>query len=142
VWPNGNTQKRPTPIQFTSPTTGPGYHDQYQRVGLEADLPRIEGTCDRTTGAGCTLIPQTDDGTPAAFYPYFSYVKSGNPRTCVWQFGTTIPGVTTNDFGKNAGYGNLLGNPYLIFGGGGASHILINDFRRIFSTNQCPSPAS
>ena len=86
------------------------------------------GTGSTTTGAGCTLIPQTDDGHPADFYPYFSTASSrdrgdhhGNRSgTFVWQLGTTIPGVTTNDFGKNAGYGSLLANPYLIFGGGGA----------------------
>jgi hypothetical protein len=27
----------------------------------------------------------------------------------------------TNDFGRNAGYGALLANPYLVFGGNGAS---------------------
>jgi hypothetical protein len=147
VWPDGNTRLHPTPIQFTSPTTGPGYRFQYERAGLEADLPRIEtNTCDRATGAGCTLIPTDDEGQPALFYPYFSIAASRDGGdhhgdrngTCVWQLGSTIPG-TTNDFGKNAGYGSLLANPYLIFGGGGASHLVINDFRNVFSRNPCPA---
>ncbi len=157
VWPDGS-RLHPTPIQFTSPTTGPGYRSNYERAALEADLPRIEAppaganNCDRTTGAGCTLIPLDDEGQPAAFYPYFTNAVSQGHRNgfsghgfdehgqCVWQFGTSIRGVTTNDFGKNAGYGSLLANPYLIFGGGGASHLVINDFRNVFSHNPCPAP--
>jgi len=30
------------------------------------------GTCNNSTGAGCTIIPPTDDGAPAAFYPFYS----------------------------------------------------------------------
>jgi hypothetical protein len=138
VWPDGNTDLHPTSVQFTSPLTGPAYNKQYDRAGLEADLPRIEvPICNRSTGAGCTLLPQDDEANPAQFYPYFSITAS--QHGCTWQFGSTIPG-TTNDFGKNAGYGSLLSNPYLIFGGGGASHQLINDFRNVFSQNPCPSP--
>lgn len=136
VWPDGDTTLHPTPIQFTSPLTGPGYSHQYERAALEADLPRIEGTCDRTSGDGCTLIPTADNGQPALFYPYYSIAASHDG--CVWQLGSTIPG-TTNDFGKNAGYGALLPSPYLIFGGHGASHNLINNFRNVFSTNPCPA---
>jgi hypothetical protein len=136
VWPDGNTALHPTPIQFTSPTTGPNYKQQYQRAALEADLPRVEfNTCDRTTGAGCTLIPTTDTGVPAQFYPYFSIAASH--RSCVWQLGSTIPG-TTNDFGKNTGYGSLLPLVYLKFGGGGATQTFFNDFRNVISPNPCP----
>jgi hypothetical protein len=150
VWPDGNTQLHPTSVRFTSPKTGPGYTRQYERAALEADLPRIETTppnaCDRTTGTGCTLIPLDDEGQPAQFYPYFSIGGSqdrgdhhgGDRGGCVWQFGATPPRTIT-DFGKNAGYGTLLANPYLIFGGGGASHLVINDFRNVFSRNPCPS---
>jgi hypothetical protein len=146
VWPDGNRGLHPTPIQFTSPTTGPDYRFQYERAGLEADLPRIEtNTCDRSTGAGCTLIPTDDEGQPAQFYPYFSIARSrdggdhhGGDKGCVWQIGGRIPG-TTDDFGKNAGYGTLLSNSYLIFGGGGAAHNVINDFRNVFSHNPCPA---
>jgi hypothetical protein len=149
VWPDGNTRLHPTPIRFTSPLTGPGYSQQYERSAFEADLPRIEAnTCDRTTGAGCTLIPTTDLGQPAAFYPYFSIAGAREERDhlsgfdghggCVWQFGGAIPG-TTNDFGKNAGYGTLLTTTYLAFGGGGATIDRINNFRNVFSRNPCPA---
>ena len=43
-----------------------------------------------------------------------------------------------NNFGRNAQYGSLLSSSYLIFGGGGASHQLINNFRQILS-NPCPA---
>jgi hypothetical protein len=138
VWPDGNAALHPTPIQFTSPLTGSHYTHQYQRAGLEADLPRIEAPlCDRSTGAGCTLIPQDDEQQPAQFYPYYSIASSADE--CQWQFGSAIPG-TTNDFGKNAGYGTLLANPYLIFGGHGASHLVINDYRNVFDGNSCLAP--
>jgi hypothetical protein len=111
-------------------------------VAFEADLPRIEfSTCDRTTGTGCTLIPTTDKGTPAAFYPFFSAFQNGIQNQqgdggCVWAFGNHLPGA--NDFGRNNQYGSLLGSDYLIFGGGGATHVLINNFRNIIS-NPCPA---
>jgi hypothetical protein len=141
VWPDGNTALHPQPVLFSSPRTGPGNSVNYSRVAFEADLPRIESTCDRTTGTGCTLTPTTDKGTPAAFYPFFSAFQNGIQNQqgdggCVWAFGNHLPGA--NDFGRNNQYGSLLGSDYLIFGGGGATHVLINNFRNIIS-NPCPA---
>jgi len=134
VWPDGNTTLHPTPIQVTSPLTGGDQN--YNRVAFEADLPRIElNTCNRSTGAGCTLIPTTDDGTPADFYPFYS---TGTVRgQCTWMLGNDIPGVTANDFGKNNQYGALLPLTYLAFGGHGATIQRFNDFRQILSSNPC-----
>ena len=136
VWPDGNTATHPQPFLFSSPLTGSNYNVNYTRTAFEADLPRIEtNTCDRTTGAGCTLIPTTDDGQPAAFYPFFSTLHgNGNGHGCQWAFGNHLPGG--NDLGRNAQYGSLLSSSYLIFGGGGAAHNLINNFRNILS-NPC-----
>ncbi len=135
VWPDGNTALHPTPVQFTSPLTGPRYDTDYTRAALEADLPRIEATCDTTTGAGCTLIPTTDDGTPALFYPYYSTTRGG---ACQWQFGGAIPHSAT-DFGAQSQWGPLLSLEYLVFGGGGATHQVFSDFRNILSNNPCPA---
>jgi hypothetical protein len=139
VWPDGNTALHSEPILFTSPRTGPGDSVNYSRVAFEADLPRIEtNTCDRSTGTGCTLIPTTDKGTPAAFYPFFSAFQHGvQNQTCMWGFGNDLPGATT-DFGRNAQYGSLLSLTYLAFGGGGATIQRFNDFRQIIS-NPCPA---
>ena len=141
LWPDGNTKLRPAPIQFTSPVTGDGFAQQYDRVAFETDLPRIETNppCDRFTGSGCTLIPTTDDPgpsgapQPAAFYPFFSITKSGGE--CVWQLGNHIPG-SINDFGQNAQWGTLLNNTYTTVGGGPTTRY--NDFRQILSSNPCP----
>jgi hypothetical protein len=139
-WPDGNTAIHPQPWLFSSPLTGPHYNVNYTRTALEANLPRIEaadfgGPCDRTTGTGCTLIPVTDDGQPAAFYPFFSTLHGkGNGHGCLWAFGNDLPGG--NDLGRNAQYGTLLSGSYLIFGGGGAAHNVINNFRNIIS-NPC-----
>ena len=67
VWGDGSSL-HPTPIQFTSPLTGPAYNNPYQRAALEADLPRIEARlrpddrrglhadpADRRRGAGAVL---------------------------------------------------------------------------------------
>jgi hypothetical protein len=143
VWPDGNTALHPQPVLFSSPLTGPGDRVNYSRVAFEANLPRIEvPICNRTTGAGCTLIPITDKGTPAAFYPFFSAFQEGVQNEqgnggCRWGFGNVLPGATT-DFGRNAQYGSLLSLTYLIFGGGGATHQLINNFRQIIP-NPCPA---
>ena len=101
---------------FTSPRTGEDFETQYSRVAFEADLPRIEiapafQKCNRTTGVNCTLIPITDDGTPADFYPFYSIGQRGGQ--CMWTLASDIPGFTTNDFGKNAQFGSLLSLEYL-----------------------------
>ena len=142
VWPDGNTALHPEPIRFSSPQTGPFDAVNYSRVAFEANLPRIEtNTCNRTTGAGCTLIPTTDKGTPAAFYPFFSTLQpQGEGNGCRWAFGNDLPGETT-DFGRNAQYGSLLFSNYLIFGGGGAFRTITNNFRQIL-TNPCPAGSS
>ncbi|MGH2505976.1 MAG: hypothetical protein ACRDHZ_00925 [Ktedonobacteraceae bacterium] len=131
VWPDGNTKLHPTPITFTSPLTGYDYDTNYSRIAFEADLPRIEGTCNRSTGAGCTLIPITDDGTPAAFYPFFNAAQRGDD--CSWMEGNHIPG--TRDFGRNAQYGSLL--PLVYTNTGGTSITRFNDFRQVISHNPC-----
>jgi len=134
-WPDGNTALHPTPVRVTSPLSGPDYNYKYQSAALSVDLPRIEATCNRDTGEGCTRIPITDDGTPAAFYPYYS-IASQPTGGCVWQLGGAIPG-TTNDFGKNAGYGPIIRPRYLLFGGGGVIVGRYNDFRNLFRVNPC-----
>jgi hypothetical protein len=138
LWPDGNTQLHPTPIRFSSPTTGDDYNVQYNRFAFEADLPRIEasdsnGPCDRNTGVRCTLIPQTDDGLPAVFYPFFSITNHNGD--CVWQLGNHIPG-SLNDFHQNQQYGTLLNVTYT--GPGGMPITRYNDFRQIFANNPCP----
>jgi hypothetical protein len=136
AWPDGNTRLHPTPIRFTSPTTGFDNLFNYSRVALEADLPRIEasvGTCDRTTGAGCSLFPTTDDGTPAPFYPFFSITLAGGD--CNWQLGAKIP--RSYDFGGNAQYGPLLNLTYT--GAGGTPIMRYNDFRQVLPFNPCPN---
>jgi hypothetical protein len=135
LWPNGNTRLHPTPFQFSSPTTGRFYTRQYSKMGFEADLPDIEQpVCNRSTGVGCTLIPQTDQGIPAVFYPYFSTTRIKSALGCYWQFGSDIPGAITN-FGQNAQYGTLLQLSYTQMGG--ATVERYNNFRNIIS-NPCP----
>ena len=126
LWPDG-TPNHPTPIQFTSPLTGTLFDQNYARSAFETDLPDLESSCNIVTPnalhSSCTLIPTTDDGRPADFYPFYSTPNSGS---CKWQIGGAIP--DSNLFGQNAQYGTLLPQLHLIFGGQGATHILFPDF--------------
>jgi hypothetical protein len=130
LWADGNTKMHPTPFQFSSPTSA---GQQYSQAVFEADLPAVEGTCDPATGNGCTLIPQTDSGGPAAFYPFFSDTKAGGGG-CIWQFGNDIPGEIS-DFGQNGQYGTLTPLDYT--NPGGSSSNFFEDFRNIMP-NPCP----
>ena len=133
LWPNGNTNMHPTAFQFTSPETGPNYTTQYNHAAFETDLPAIEPTCNGVSPVGCTLIPQTDEGDPATFYPFYTITRTSHG--CVWQFGNDIPGQIT-DFSQNAQYGVLLQQSYTQQGGSTAN--FYNDFRNILSNNPCP----
>jgi hypothetical protein len=130
LWPDGNTKMHPTPFQFSSPTTN---GQQYAQAAFEADLPAVEGTCDPVTGNGCTLIPQTDNGGPATFYPFFSDTNKGGGG-CIWQFGNDIPGQISN-FGQQSQWGTLFPLDYT--NPGGSSSNFFEDFRNIIP-NPCP----
>lgn len=138
-WPNGNTSLTPTPTIFTSPLTGPAFNTNYEQVGFNTDLPDIESqltpTCDRDTGVGCSHFPTTDDGQPAAFYPY--YTSGRALGGCAWAPGQDVPGFTQQDYGKNTQYGPLLRVSYPGPGGTVIRHY--NDFQRILPNNPCPS---
>jgi hypothetical protein len=140
-WPDGNPN-HPTPQLFSSPLTGPAFNTNYRQAAFESDAPRIEapdfgGNCDRSTGAGCTIVPPTDDGQPAAFYPFYSITTPFHPGGCRWFIGNDVPGLTLTDFGKDAQYGALYPLSYLVFGGGGATHLVIDDFHKNLA-NPCP----
>ena len=133
LWPDGNTKMHPTPLQFSSPTTGPGFSQQYAQAVFESNLPGNEATCNVATGAGCTIIPQTDSGGPATFYPFFSDTKMGGGG-CKWQFGNDIPGQIS-DFGQAGQYGTLTQLDYT--NPGGSSSNFFEDFRNVIP-NPCP----
>ena len=143
-WPDGNTYLHPTPELFSSPLTGSFYNVNYSTAAFESDTPRIEapdlgGTCNRTTGAGCTIVPPTDDGQPAAFYPFYSITSSHSQGGCQWFIGNNVPGLTANNFGGVSQYGTLFPQEFLIFGGGGATHSVIDDFQNNLGFNPCPA---
>jgi hypothetical protein len=146
VWPDGNTKLHPTAELFTSPLTGTFFNKNYSSAAFESDTPRNEdpefggfGMCNRTTGAGCTIVPTTDDNQPAAFYPFFSITSSNRPGGCQWFIGNNVPGQTANNFGGVSQYGTLFPQEFLIFGGGGTSHSVIDDFQNNLGTNPCPT---
>lgn len=130
--PAADTAVHPTSVVFTSPLFNGTQN--YNRVGFEADLPRIEaadfgGNCNRTTGANCVNPPPGSN-----FYPIYS-TRSG---ACAWQLGGTfIPG-TANTFGGNstAEFGPLLFSTYPTAGG---VVNRANNFRNVLGSNPCPA---
>ena len=138
-WPNGQPN-RGTPVIFSSPLTGPGYDVNYQQEALAAPLPFNEygggnQKCDIYTETGCTLLPVTDDGTPAAFYPFFSTTRLGG---CSWMEGTDIRGLTVNDFGGHSQYGTYNSGVYYT-GPNGTPFTYASDFLHVFPDNPCRS---
>jgi hypothetical protein len=141
-WPDGNTNLHPTQTLFSSPHTGTDYTVAYSQAAFETDTPRIEGddlggTCNRLTGVVCTLVPPTDDGRPATFYPFFTANAAG-AGACQWALGNDVPGLSVNDFGKVSQYGTLTPERYLKQGGHGALQLRFNVYRNTLGTNPCP----
>jgi hypothetical protein len=142
-WPDGSSG-RPTPVTFTSPLTGPGYTTQYSQAGFETNLPVTEsplntgtGSCDLATGAECVNPPNTDDGTPAAFYPYFSALTGSG---CQWEIGNFPSAANVNDFGQDAEFGAVTPSVYYSppFGAShGHTANVYSDFRSILPDNPC-----
>jgi hypothetical protein len=144
VWPGTNRHARvdralhPTPISFASPVFADeeGEQRNYSRVAFEVDMPRIEaadfgGTCNRSTGAGCTNPPPN-----ANFYPIFT--MQADEERCRWSLGGPfIPG-TTNSFGGNSvtEYGPYFAS---LFPGTTGPTSVIENYRRVLSSNPCPN---
>ena len=124
----------PASILFSSATFGAGQN--YERIGFEADLPRIEaadfgGLCNRTTGENCVNPPPGSE-----FYPFYT-TRDDASVGCFWQLGgANIPG-TTNTFGGDSAheFGPLL---FIDYPGPIFQPIhRTNDFRQVMA-NPCP----
>jgi hypothetical protein len=140
-YPDGNTFLHPTPPIFSSPRTGHAFNEAYAQAAFETDTARIEaadlgGTCHTATGAGCTLVPPTDDGQPVAFYPFFS-ITNHSDNACRWFIGNDVPGLTANDFGGVSQYGTLFPQTFLAFGGHGATVVRFDDYQQLLANNPC-----
>jgi len=140
-WPNGQPS-RPTPIEFSGPLTGAHFTVNYQRTALAAPMPFNEHNqpCDTVARTGCTNPPITDDGTPAAFYPYFYTTRING---CTWGEGTDVPGLTVRDFGKTQQYGTYVRGVYYT-GLNGTATEESNVFMRTYPDNLCrarPAPS-
>src|SRR6185437_7611038 len=125
-----------TPISIGSPlfVDERDQRRNYSRVAFEANLPRIEaadfgGSCNRTTGAGCTNPPPN-----ANFYPIYSIQEFGDG--CRWNLGGPfIPG-TISSFGGTSikEYGALFAS---VFPTPTGTTRIIENYRRILPFNPC-----
>jgi hypothetical protein len=101
-WPNGSSSF-PTSIRYIGPFTN---KSTYPQIQFETDSAGSQNLCNTGTGAGCTAPPIS-----AQFYPFWSMTNTQGisglttAGNCVWNFGNTITGVTTNNFGGDKQYG-------------------------------------
>jgi hypothetical protein len=120
----------PEPVLFTSPTTTGGHN--YPTIAFETDLPRIESSCNRTTGAGCVNPPPG-----AAFYPFYSTTVANG--ACSWQEGGEFLPNTVDDYGGSsaAEFGPLLLTAYPV--AGPKIQLFYNNFNSGDQPNNCPA---
>ena len=135
-WPDGKPT-HPGPTTFSSPHFGASFSEPYQHAAFVTDLPAIEPAiqCNVNSGAGCQHLPWTDVGTPAAFYPFFATIPRG--ASCMWSIGNDIPGLTTNDYGRNAQYGAIQRTTFLKPGAHGKTYVQFTGYMGELSTDPC-----
>ena len=109
-WPDGSPD-HPTSFAYAGPFTGSVH--SYPQIQFETDLAGSEALCNIRNGKGCTAPP-----IGAKFYPYWSL-----NRSCLWNFGGTIPGSTAQTFGGSKQYGK---SAYKYYGGTLISTVLSN----------------
>jgi hypothetical protein len=100
-WPDGSSS-HPTPFSYSGPFDAHGR--PYPQLQFETDLAGSEANCDTSTGTGCTAPPLGSNNAPT-FYPFWTIGRSARSNACVWNFGNTIAGQTTQNFGGAAEYG-------------------------------------
>jgi len=130
-WPDG-TGTRPTPFYYNSPLSlskAGSYSNGYSQMAFEADLPRLEvpalgGTCNRSTGAGCTNPPPG-----ANFYPWFH--EATTATGCRYTISDDLPNQISNYGGEVSSYGGLEMTSY-----GFASRF--NNYSSGPQSNSCP----
>jgi hypothetical protein len=130
TWPDGSPN-HPTSIRYVGPFSG---GKMYPQIQFESDIPGSEFLCNVETGNNCDVPP-----LGSKFYPYWT-LTSKQPLapglfpsgSCVWNFGGTIPNVTTQRFGGDAEYGV---SDVARFGGTDISAVRANPAE----TGKCPA---
>jgi hypothetical protein len=100
-WPNGKANT-PTPIRVLGPVLADG--KLYPQIQFETDAGGSSRLCNVTTGSGCAAPP-----IGSQFYPYYSLSRpvgglTAHAPACIWNFGTTITGLTRQNFGGDKQY--------------------------------------
>jgi hypothetical protein len=131
-WPNGSPNV-PESVRFAGPFMASGA--PYPNIQFETDAPGSEFQCNLRAHLHCVVPP-----LGAKFYPFWTLTNTGGTSianmfeagACIWNFGNVIPGVTTNNFGKDAEYGS----PHFArFGGTAISAVQANPE----VTGSCPA---
>jgi hypothetical protein len=131
-WPNGSPNV-PESVRFAGPFMASGA--PYPNIQFETDAPGSEFQCNLRAHLHCVVPP-----LGAKFYPFWTLTNTGGTSianmfeagACIWNFGNVIPGVTTNNLGKDAEYGS----PHFArFGGTATSAVQANPE----VTSSCPA---
>jgi hypothetical protein len=103
-WPDGS-KNTPTVTRYVGPFLANG--DTYPTVQFETDIAGSEILCNVVTGVDCLAPP-----LGAKFYPYWTLTNKQTvghdmfpSHACIWNFGSTIRHITTNNLGRDAEYG-------------------------------------
>ena len=105
-WPDGSAGT-PQSFRYAGPFDKTG--STYPKIQFETDAPGSEFLCNFATHFNCVVPP-----LGAKFYPFWTLTsKAGQgvgqglfpTGACTWNFGNVIPGVTTQNFGRDAQYG-------------------------------------
>jgi hypothetical protein len=123
-WPNGSGNT-PQSVRFAGPFMASGA--PYPQVQFETDAAGSEFLCNLATQFNCVVPPLA-----AKFYPFWSLTNVAGQSigtglfpsgACIWNFGNQIPGVTTQNFGKDMEYGTA---DFARFGGTVISKVQAN----------------
>lgn len=105
-WPDGSST-HPTPFNYVGPFDAQG--NAYPQIQIETDGADEQQSCNFSTGQGCTI-----PAAGASFYPFWTLASpvtsaSSLPNQtgqCVWNFGNTIAGQTSDRLSGDAEYGS------------------------------------
>jgi hypothetical protein len=105
-WPDGSSTY-PTSFNYVGPFDAGG--NAYPQIQFETGGEGEEQSCAFSTGQGCTI-----PAAGAAFYPFWTLASPSTTAAqlptssgqCVWNFGNTIAGQTTDGLGGTGQYGH------------------------------------
>ena len=144
-WPDGNTFLHPTAELFSSPLTGPFNYFNYSKAWRSRQTrpaSRLPTRAGYATGppeqAAQRSRRPTTVSRPRSIRSSRSRIPTG-PAAAGGSSETSCPARPLTTSAGSASTARCSRKTYLIFGGGGATHSVINDYQQNLGTNPCPA---